>query len=82
MAQRIYGLVSDGCDGSASIYWFRDGDLASRLVQSHESFNLNDCGVSEVLTFPDDLDLEACGFRFNDADYEDFVGDDDEDGDC
>jgi len=75
MAQTIYGVTSDGGDGSSSIHWFKNLELLDRLLDPSddkwcEAYNMNE-GYAEVLTFPDDLDLEACGFSFNDNDFDD-----------
>lgn len=77
MTQTIYGLNRDNGDGSASIVWFKDLALVNRLLDQDdrsfpswvwESYSMNDCGPSLTLCFPDDLDLESCGFRFSDQD--------------
>ena len=73
MAQVVFGLTVDSGDGSSHIQWFRDEAVAQRLLDSDDGVDLEMYGAnegcfSEVLTFPDDLDLEACGFRFSDHD--------------
>lgn len=69
--QKVYGLTSDNGDGSASVHWFRDKTVVDNLLDCNsdkwaDQFNMNDGGPSETLEFPDDLDLEACGFSFSD----------------
>jgi hypothetical protein len=82
MAQTIYGLLADYGDGSAGIRWFRnlvtvDAKLSgnsTRDLDDDEDYEddgdncywMNEGSPGEVLTFPDDLDLEACGFVFSD----------------
>lgn len=73
MTQKIYALVCDGQDGSASITWFKDSDIALSLIDPtgdnwRDEFNLNS-GFAEILEFPDSVNLEACGFYFSDAEY-------------
>jgi hypothetical protein len=73
MAQVVFGLTVDGGDGSSHIQWFRDEAVVRRLLDSDDGVDLEMYGAnegypSETLTFPDDLDLEACGFRFSDHD--------------
>lgn len=66
----IYGLISDNGDGSASMHWFRSKDKVDEMLDEengHEQYwSANDCGPSQKLTFPDDLDLKKAGFRFKD----------------
>lgn len=73
MAQVVFGLTVDGGDGSSHIQWFRDEKVVERLLTSDKGIDLEMYGAnegypSEVLTFPDDLDLEKCGFKFYDED--------------
>jgi hypothetical protein len=69
MAQVVYGLTQDGGDGSSTIRWFKTQEGAD-LALGEEEFFMNE-GYSSVLTFPDDLDLEACGFSFCESDKDD-----------
>ena len=62
MSQVIYGLICDGGDGSASLYWFQDKDLVDRLLDDDENFYLNEGSPAEILALPDDLDLATAGF--------------------
>ena len=67
MTQTIYGLIADGGDGSSSMRWFRSLDKVNELLDEdngHEQYWANEGGPAETLTFPDDLDLKACGFYF------------------
>ena len=74
MTQTIYGLTQDYGDGSAGMRWFRNKSIAFALLDEehplwNQSMYANEGVPSMVLTFPGDLDLEACGFRFDDCDY-------------
>jgi hypothetical protein len=66
--QTIYGLISDNGDGSASIHWFRNKGTVDHLLSDdgEESYWGNEGGPAETLTFPDTVDLEEAGIRFND----------------
>lgn len=74
MEQTIYGLICDYGDGSAGISWYRNKDKAYGLLDPYsphwdESVSfINDGEPNSVLTFPADLDLEKCGFMFDDED--------------
>ena len=71
--QTIYGLISDNGDGSSSMHWFRDQEKVDFLLSDDgdESYwAANEGSPAETLTFPADLDLEAAGFSFNDADLD------------
>jgi len=75
MKQTIYGLTCDYGDGSAGMRWYRnkaivDAKLDESSPDWDESMYANEGTPSMVLTFPADLDLEACGFRFDDDDEE------------
>lgn len=72
MTQQVYGLTRDLGDGTSCISWFRDKAIVDRITSGNdedflEEFTMNE-GISETLTFPDGLDLEACGFSFSDDD--------------
>jgi hypothetical protein len=76
MTQTIYGLTQDYGDGSAGMRWYRNKAIVDAKLDEDgpdwdESMSGNEGVPSMTLTFPDDLDLEACGFRFDDDD-EDF----------
>ena len=70
MTQKIFGLISDNGDGSASMHWYRSEDKMNEMLDTdngHEEYwSANDCGPAETLTFPAELDLEKCGFSFDD----------------
>lgn len=73
--QTIYGLIADCGDGSAVMCWFRSLDDVNFLLDEdngHEQFwAANEGCPAETLTFPADLNLEQCGFRFEKReDYE------------
>ena len=68
--QKVYGIIRDNGDGSCSMVWFKDKSIVESLLGTDpEAFYANEGLVSEELTFPDDLDLEKCGFSFSDEDY-------------
>lgn len=74
MAQKVYGLVVDHGDGSSSMRWFTNKALVDKLLEDEEYY-ANEGSPSEILTFPDDLNLNKCGFVFCDN-FE--IGDEDE----
>ena len=74
MTQTVYGLVQDYGDGSSGMRWYRNKDLVDKILDDDDpdwgdSFYGNEGVPSMELSFPDDLDLEACGFRFDDEDH-------------
>ena len=78
--KKIYGLIQDCGDGSAGILWFENRELADKLSNKcNERWGLNEGSLAEVLTFPDDFDLAACGIEVSDRDYNDDWEDDDDD---
>ena len=74
--QKVYVLISNNGDGSASANYFTDEDLVDKLSGPSnpdiETYGMNE--IVEVLTFPDDLDLAACGIHIKTADDFDFDG--------
>ena len=70
--QKVYGLISDHGDGSSSTRWFQNKEIVDAILESGdvEKWYANEGVPSEVLTFPDDLNLVECGFSFDDEDYE------------
>jgi hypothetical protein len=81
--QTIYGLLHDNGDGSTSMHWFRtheevDAVLDQDALVTYEAYWTND-GPSEVLHFPEDLDLESCGFVFQEIELEEEEQADDND---
>ena len=79
--KKIYGLIQDCGDGSAGILWFENRELADKLKDNlwADRWGLNGGSLAEVLTFPDDFDLAACGIEVSDQDYNDDYEDDDDD---
>ena len=68
---KIYGLVSDNGDGSASVHWFKDIDSVNAAMEYDVStWSMNEDYPAEILTFPDGFDFDACGITF----YEDDDG--------
>lgn len=72
--QTIYGLISDGGDGSASMRWYRTQAEVDHMLDEDNGYEdfwaANEGSASEVLTFPASLNLEECGFRFDTIDTE------------
>ena len=70
MTQTIYGLTKDYGDSSHGICWYRNKDQVDALLDEdspdYMSFYGNEGVPNMVLIFPADLDLEACGFLFDD----------------
>ena len=83
--QKVFGLVSDGGDGSSSILWFRDGKIVDRLLGDDnaysEQFYANEGSPAETLTFPDDLNLDTVGFSFSDEYFQKIDEDSEDDND-
>lgn len=74
--QQIGYVTRDNGDGSASVLFFKNVDLAQKLVDGDaycDEFYGND-GEVRILTFPDIVDLNSCGFRFSDKDYDSNYG--------
>lgn len=73
MAQVIYGLTRDHGDGSTGMVWFQNKTTVDKILDNdhgdYEEFYGNEGSANVELTFPDDLDLKACGFRFSDDQY-------------
>jgi hypothetical protein len=72
--QTIYGIISDRGDGSSSVLWFRNVNTVCELLHNNhpnsDEFWRNEGLINQVLTFPQELDLEYCGFYFSDVDFE------------
>ena len=68
---KIYGLMSDNGDGSSSIHWFRNKAIVDNILDDDydPDWACNEGSPAETLTFPDDLNLEECGFVFSDDDF-------------
>lgn len=62
MSQIVFGLIRDCGDGSSCMDWYTDEKLVDKLLLQEEYFQ-NEGGPAEILTFPDDFDLESAGFR-------------------
>ncbi|MGL6227927.1 MAG: hypothetical protein ACRC3J_01795 [Culicoidibacterales bacterium] len=63
---RVVGLISDGGDGSASLQWFTNIELAESYLDDDEhceQFGMNEGSFAADLTLPDGTDLEAMGIR-------------------
>lgn len=69
MTKKVYGLSYDLGDGSSKVEWHRSREKVDQLLYSdqgiHEYWGNQDGPMIE-LEFPDELDLEACGFHFCD----------------
>ena len=69
---KIYGLICDNGDGSASMHWFKAKHLVDTLLNGDpESWGANEGDPAEILTFPEGFDFESCGISFSDDEYED-----------
>ena len=68
--QKVYGLISDNGDGSASIDWFKDQSIVENLLENCEEYGVNEGLPAETLIFPEDFDLVEYGFCFSDKFYE------------
>jgi hypothetical protein len=63
--QKVYVFVTDSGDGSSATWFTRLEDTLERLDNDDPSWVYqNEGDYQNVFTFPDDLDLEACGFTF------------------
>lgn len=63
--QKVYVLIANNGDGSASAEYFTDKDLVDKLT-GYDNPDIETYGMNEsveVLTFPDDLDLASCGIH-------------------
>lgn len=62
---RVVGLIIDGGDGSASLQWFTNIELAeSYLDDEHcEQFGMNEGSFAADLTLPDGTDLKSIGIH-------------------
>jgi hypothetical protein len=70
--QVIYGLIEDNGDGSGSMRWFRNLNIVERLLED-DDFYANEGSPAETLYFPVSLDLNLCGFIFDDEQFEDVL---------
>ena len=79
--QTVYGLIADCGDGTSCMVWYRDKEIVDRLLNDDdlyvEQYSANEGSPAETLTFPDDVDLEAAGFSFNDEDIREELADED-----
>lgn len=66
--QKIYSLLEDMQDGSAVINWFRNKEVVDKLLKEPDYF-MNE-GSPVILIFPDNLNLEECGFSFDNDEEE------------
>lgn len=62
MSQKVYCFSRDLGDGSAAVCFTLDPDYLNNN-QDNDELAMNE-GFSDELTFPDNLDLIACGFTF------------------
>ena len=64
---KVYGLISDGGDGSASLQSIRTEEEVDKILNDDEQaewYGLNEGGPAVELTLPDGTDLEAMGIHF------------------
>lgn len=63
--KKVYGLICDRGDGSSGLQWFTDKDEVDLLLDGeHDNYYANEGSPAVTLTFSDDFDLKAAGFRF------------------
>ena len=71
--QNIYGVICDSGDGSSHMQWFRNKELVDDILDEdhddHELYYANEGEPSSILSFPDELNLEQCGFKFSDGSF-------------
>lgn len=68
----VYGIIMDCGDGSSAMAWYRNRELVEFLLNDDEYCELyyqNEGSPSQTLSFPASLDLEQCGFSFDDDEY-------------
>jgi len=67
---KIYALLSDNGDCSASIHWFKDGSRLEDIMNSDiDYWGMNEGCSAETLAFPEDFDFDACGIKFSDDEF-------------
>lgn len=64
--QIICSIIRDLGDGSSSIDWYRNAELAEQLIEEDPDTYWPNDGGPDYYTFPADLNLKECGFRFRD----------------
>ncbi len=64
MVQKIYGLIADN-GGSTYLVWFKSKEDIEFVTDENNDFEeFWNCDMEYEYTFPMDLDLETCGFKF------------------
>jgi len=63
---KVYGLIVDGGDGSASIHWLTDKAEVDRLLADgfddfHEEYTMNEGYPAVTLDLPEGVTPEAIG---------------------
>jgi phage terminase large subunit GpA-like protein len=61
---KLYGVIFDNWDGSASLRWFSDKKIRQVFADDYEYFNevqLNQGSASVTITLPDDVTPEDLG---------------------
>lgn len=72
--QVVYGIMCNNGDGSSSVLWFKNKDIIDVLLdESRDEYNFqrwsgNEGMIQYELKFPDELNLQECGFYFSDDD--------------
>ena len=67
---KIYSLVSDNGDGSASVHWFKNAERLNDMMEDDiETWGMNEGYPAEILTFPEGFDFDACGITFCDGEF-------------
>ena len=57
---KVYGLICDSGDGSATIQWYTDRAKVDKLLEEEEYYQ-NEGRPRATLTIPDGVILEAIG---------------------
>jgi len=61
---KVYGLICDSGDGSATIQWYTDRAKVNELLEDDDYYP-NEGHPKATLTLPDDADLQAIGIRLS-----------------
>jgi hypothetical protein len=67
---KVYGIIFDGGDGSASIRWFNEEDCNYILSDDYEEFDyvqMNEGYPSVVLNFPDGINPSDIGITLSEV---------------
>lgn len=86
--KNLYGILADGFDGSASLFWFEDKELVDELLSADtalalEALSINEGVYSQVLTLPSETSWESIGIKHIQTreDCKEFLEDDEDTAD-